>query len=470
MFSKILFYLYRLELKLSALGEKKSALKAQLQQTTRTMSNLRSSLSEEEKKKVEAKSHASRMEALVRNYEEKNQELEEREMEVRYRLQMLENTMPALMMWNMWRVMYQMQGAPAGGAATSQPTPQPPVPTYSAGNHLPPNVKAAIEREEDIVVKLKGLETKLANEEYQLEESREAEDLLKKKVRELERLLNTKEDSFAGAMNSQGSQLQNTEVFDKLSKMVKDRLEMDKRIKDLEHKEKLYQETLQQADSMFAEMEGGYTQQIQEKDEELKKKEQVLKERDMILRKYSAESVITSQLQEKIDALEGEVNRLKNSLSKREQEREMLEGEEQRLYKELQDCLEQLDDIKKNVEGPLRGELEAEKRRLRELDSTIKRKEKELEKKDEEHNKEVPSQSKTNKKTLESHVESLRKSQVPQKDVEALSKTISAQQTASRMLTSASPYIQPNAITVGAIHVFVYLFMALIAIKFSVTS
>ncbi|KAL1122855.1 hypothetical protein AAG570_003181 [Ranatra chinensis] len=328
-------------------------------------------MAEEEKKKVEARQHANRLEALVHSYEQKNFELEEREMEVKYRLQMLENTMPALMMWNMWRMMCAMQGT-TGGGSVQMGLP----PGLRPESATVDSTKGINAKEEELLVKLKALETKLGNENRLLEESRLAEEGLRRKVRELETMLNRKDDDIIEILDRDPEE--DVEVFEKLGKMARDRMDLDKRIKDLEMKEKLYQETLQQADTMFAEMEGGLTKQIREKDVELEEKESELQEIEAELvesqsrlKKASMFSEISEHLQEKIEALESEVTRLREDLNKRERERQALELEEKRLQKELQNCEEQLDSIKQTVEKPLRADLESEKRKSKALEGQL---------------------------------------------------------------------------------------------------
>nr|BAN21418.1 unkown protein [Riptortus pedestris] len=307
----------------------------------------------------EEKKQASRMESIVKNYEKKNQELEEREVEVRYRLQMLENTMPALMMWNMWRMMMAMQGQGVGaGVGVGGYPPSAPIPLAS-GNP----------KEEELILKLQALESRLNTENRMLQESRNAEEVLRNKVQDLERLLDSKDTNIMHILDRDA--LQDVEAFEKLSRMAKERVEMDRRIKDLELKEKMYQETLQQVDGMFADMEGNYTKQLQEKDDALYTKENQLAESEHKLRQASKLSEMNFQLQERLVQLESEMKRLTESLKKREAEREALEKEERRLNQELQDCLRELDVLKQEIEGPMKGQLEVQKKKALYLEEQL---------------------------------------------------------------------------------------------------
>lgn len=91
------------------MAEKKNDMQFQLQQHIRTISNLHNTFTELEKKKEEAIRKSLDMETLANEYEERNFELEEREMEVRYRLQMLESVLPALILWNVLAVLRHIQ-------------------------------------------------------------------------------------------------------------------------------------------------------------------------------------------------------------------------------------------------------------------------------------------------------------------------------------------------------------------------
>jgi hypothetical protein len=94
-----------LEVKLAAINEKKAGLQAQLQQERRTINRLRSTLSETERKEHKSEGQLNYLETVLNKYEQRNYDLEEREVELRHRLEMLENCMPALVMWNVWRLL-----------------------------------------------------------------------------------------------------------------------------------------------------------------------------------------------------------------------------------------------------------------------------------------------------------------------------------------------------------------------------
>lgn len=345
----------KLELKLSAVGEKKNCLKAQLEQLTREMA-----AREEEHKQT------TQMESLVKNYEKKNQELEEREMEVRYRLQMLENTMPALLMWNMWRMMVAMQqsqAAPIAGA--------PPGPTRPVIPPVPASLGPMNPKEEELVSKLQALEARLNTENRMLLESRNAEEALRNKVHDLEMILDSKDTNIIQILDRDPGQ--DIEAFEKMTKMAKERIEMKRRIKDLELKEHMYQETLQEFDGMFSDLEGNYTKQLKEKDDALSDKEAKLAETEFKLNQNKKVSAENAQLHEKLHQLEQEMKILTEALKKRESERDALEREERKLNQELQDCLAELENLKRQIEGPMLGQLEIQKKKGLQLEQELDR-------------------------------------------------------------------------------------------------
>ncbi|XP_069705022.1 janus kinase and microtubule-interacting protein 3 isoform X2 [Periplaneta americana] len=93
----------QLEGKLATLNERRAALQTLLQTERGAMSRLRESLSESERKQQEAKERMRCLELLLRRYETRNTELEERESAVRGRLELLQRSVPALLVWSMWR-------------------------------------------------------------------------------------------------------------------------------------------------------------------------------------------------------------------------------------------------------------------------------------------------------------------------------------------------------------------------------
>ncbi|KAK9508432.1 hypothetical protein O3M35_005992 [Rhynocoris fuscipes] len=313
----------------------------------------------------EERSHLSRMEQLVNTYEQKNQELEERELEVRYRLQMLENSMPALMMWNLWRMMMIQT---SGGAVTNiQP---PPGLTPHPGAYGRISGEAPHNREEELMAKLKSLEVKLSTETRLLEDSRLAENQLRKKIKDLEKMLVSKDNNILEILNRDPQEDQ--EIFEKLSKMAKERVDMDKRIRDLELKEKIYQETLQQADNMFAQMEGSFLKQIKEKDDLISAQESCITDSNSRLRQASKSNVLAEKLQEKLVKLDEETAQLRDLLVRKDQEKERLERQLANLETELRNTISELESVRQTIVGPLTDQVEFHRKRAQSLEQELR--------------------------------------------------------------------------------------------------
>ncbi|KAK9508430.1 hypothetical protein O3M35_005992 [Rhynocoris fuscipes] len=345
----------KLELKVSALSDKKKGLKKQVEDLRLEMSH----------RDNEERSHLSRMEQLVNTYEQKNQELEERELEVRYRLQMLENSMPALMMWNLWRMMMIQT---SGGAVTNiQP---PPGLTPHPGAYGRISGEAPHNREEELMAKLKSLEVKLSTETRLLEDSRLAENQLRKKIKDLEKMLVSKDNNILEILNRDPQEDQ--EIFEKLSKMAKERVDMDKRIRDLELKEKIYQETLQQADNMFAQMEGSFLKQIKEKDDLISAQESCITDSNSRLRQASKSNVLAEKLQEKLVKLDEETAQLRDLLVRKDQEKERLERQLANLETELRNTISELESVRQTIVGPLTDQVEFHRKRAQSLEQELR--------------------------------------------------------------------------------------------------
>lgn len=196
------------------------------------------------------------IETLMDLYEKKNRELEEREMEARYRLQLLENTMPALMMWNIWRLMLSSTGGSNLCANTASNNTNAPFSVFGFDNskEIDTDLLEVNNREEDLLSKMRQLEDKLDTQNKVLANCRLNEDTLRSKLQQMENWITGETAQPA----STEEQIAITKVFDKLSKMAHERMEMDQRIKDLELREKMFKETLEQADNFIAQMDAQF--------------------------------------------------------------------------------------------------------------------------------------------------------------------------------------------------------------------
>lgn len=418
-----MFTCFRLEFKLSALGEKKNCLKAQLEHLTHEMAD------QEQK--------ASRMETVLHDYEKQNHELEERELELRYKIKMLENSIPALMGWNMARMIMTMQAQTSAIQGLQGTLPQ----GTHMGGPLPIGVAPLSSEEEELHLKLQALEQRLDTENKLLQDSRNAEEALRNKIHDLEMILESKDTNILHILGRDPKG--DIAAFEKLSEMANERLELNRKIEDLETKQKMYQETFHQMDRMFSEMEGNYTKQLQEKDEQLYVKENQLAESEFKSHQNVQLNEINLQLQDKLSHMEQEILRLTDTLKKREAERLRLEEDEKRLNVELLESLAELDALKKEIQGPMKGQMEVQRRKTASLEQELEKAQNEKLTLEAEHQNEV----------LTAHPNTSEHPTGPSAPGQMSSPAPATGYTSDRT----------QALTHGVIHTFIYLFMAVLA-------
>jgi hypothetical protein len=319
-----------LEVELFTLSEKKADVQAQLQQERRTNNRLRSALFETKRKEHESKGQLSYFETVLNKYEQRNYDLEEREVELKHRLEMLENVIPVLVLWNVWRLMQNTgicriqfteeipsalvkvrNGNRDDSTENSGPNTslQLSVMWYSAHSDKEQSYRlrdveqehqrllaecheAEKERrtaEECLQSRLQFLEaqTDLLNAEIQ--RYKESEDTYKKRISELENetyfLKNGSELTINKATgpilevkaetelsDSQFDEVrlvrcENMECLRRLQELLQSEADMKKRINELEMKERAYMETLQQADELWSDTENSYKKSLSEAEE-----------------------------------------------------------------------------------------------------------------------------------------------------------------------------------------------------------
>uniref|UniRef100_A0A1B6M3K9 Janus kinase and microtubule-interacting protein C-terminal domain-containing protein n=2 Tax=Graphocephala atropunctata TaxID=36148 RepID=A0A1B6M3K9_9HEMI len=353
----------KLEVKLSALGEKKSDLQVQLQQNARTMSNLRSTLSEEERKRNEARQYAAKMEALVNRLEQQNFEMEEKEMEARYRLHTLESIVPAMVLYYLWRMLNAVR------------------PFLSDSKTL-----AIHGSNSDSVLVIKS--SKQDQEKHKKlrrnrQEKDEVQDSLRQGLQEIQQFLTSKqrgESVDCPNVTVDAAFLVIEELSDKCT-------ELKERIKELELKEKVYQETLLNEDEILNKMEMDYKHQLKCAEDELLHKQAELKKAEAQIKKCSGDRELETQFQERLNQLESEILQLQEVLLQKDKEKKVLEGEQIRLTVELEEAVESLEKFKENIEKPLREEVDNHRRKVRELLGDLDMREQEKNETEEMHRK-----------------------------------------------------------------------------------
>lgn len=332
--------IFRLEVKLYALAEKKNDLQFQLQQHIRIVSNLRNTLTELEKKKDEAYDKTYRMEMTINDLEERNFELEEREMDVRYRLQVLEAALPALIAWNVYICLKSFEKFLNSRQylllnALPQPTDLPvPNTLESQNNQLNAQIRV-LERElsekQNLISKLKDYESELRARIFELEEK-------------VNYLKSNQSPSWPGY---------------KVPRIMKNR------IQELELKEEVYVQTLQQADEMITDMENNFKKRLQEMENALVDKGWKLEECERKLAAISLTREMENHLVEKVQNLESEIGTLKHIIRSKEEEKQAWLENEKCLKEELDSLNISLALIKQN-ENDIKQKLEEERNIMKE--------------------------------------------------------------------------------------------------------
>jgi len=289
----LIYFCFRLENKYMTLTEKKNALQVELTTKAKEIETLRQELSEVDAKKCEARKHAASMEALVNKYEQRNFELEESEMETKCKLQILENAWPAVVLWNIWRVVCKHY-------RKSKPT--------------------------------KTVECV----EYPKETSEELD----------------------------------VDYLEKLRIMTGERMEMEKRIRDLEFKENVYQQTLQQADNILANVEEGYKRQIEELNAELAEKRKQLSDRETRMRLSADSRDREPELLDRIHGLETEVREFEHKLKAKDIEKQSWIRRETQLRGDMDQFVNEVCQTKAE-NAVLRNQLDCERMKFKDLRKDI---------------------------------------------------------------------------------------------------
>uniref|UniRef100_A0A1B6D1K9 Janus kinase and microtubule-interacting protein C-terminal domain-containing protein n=2 Tax=Clastoptera arizonana TaxID=38151 RepID=A0A1B6D1K9_9HEMI len=333
----------KLEVKLSALGEKKSDLQVQLQQNARTIFNLRSSLAEEERKKVEAKQGLARVEIVVSQLEQQNFELEEKEMELRCKLQVLEVTLPALMIWFLWKILNSDQPHTCYSNIVSK----------NILTLRDPTIQKESEEEESRIMlknKLKELEEKLEVDSLQLTESRDKERALKHRLEELERLVKFKDKTSTSVLSHHKPTDRETELESKCKTL-------EEKIKEYVMMEEKYKTTIREVDEFWTREKLEMRERIEDLEEKLVSKDKELDRVGGQMKRHSMGQVVELQLQENIEQLHQEMSDLREQLLHKEKENKRKEDAEKELWQQLNEAVEQIDYFKKDTEVSLKEEI-----------------------------------------------------------------------------------------------------------------
>lgn len=300
----------------------------------------------------EARNQATYWESMVGKYEERIYELEELECDLRHRLEVMEHTAPAILLFNMWQKMQQnpeldvtaealdrlkrgekRERSPARSKSRS---PQRRGCACSSAND---KIKMLEEERDRLIHQKKDMELKVHNLEAQLTN-----------VKNSNVVQNSK-----SVLSINSSDLEMMKIVQDLKERERD---MKKRIEELEHREAAYMETLQQADDIWADMEMKFKKRISQAEQS----EATM--RDRLRRLEKREPVDVGELEESERALAQRAERL-------ERDNNRLVTENKRLERELREIRE--DSLRRTdeVTGRLGVDLEREKRRAQHLEERL---------------------------------------------------------------------------------------------------
>jgi len=423
----------RLEVKLVTLSESKTDLESQLQQERRALGRLRSSLSKSERQEEESRRNLNYLEVMLNKYEQRNYDLEEHEVELRHLLEMLEGSIPALVIWNMWRILQDTrisrtdttsaamsrclvkvnntehrgggEGRP-NTALESSVTVCPPCPSTLDSSRFQeieaqgPRIETALigseevcrPTEERLRFQLQDLEAEVVLLKAEIQSCKESEEKYRQRISELEsELVDIKNgsqvdgskatDNAAEAELTQNEldvQLRrctNLECVIKAQELAESEASMKKRIVELETKERAYMETIQRADELWSDMETSYKRRISDSEvneSEMRETIKKLQESETRLRQAFRQDEENEMLLEKIQNMEENEKLLAERVRSLETEKNQIAEEINQLRDTLHSEQKELEKTKEMVAGPLKEELLKERRLSRSLQDEIK--------------------------------------------------------------------------------------------------
>jgi chromosome segregation ATPase len=423
----------RLEVKLITLNESKTDLESQLQQERRTLGRLRCALSKSERQEDESRRHLNYLEVMLNKYEQRNYDLEEREVELRHRLEMLESSIPALVIWNIWRIFQntrilhtdatstamsrclvkvtntENRGGGVDRPYTALETPVtvcPPCHSSLNSSRIQNNEVQGLRIETDLIgskevcrpieqlrFQLHDLETEVVLLKAEIQICKESEDKYSQRISELEDELDdirsgSQVDGIKVTENSAEADLTQNEIMDvqprictnlecviKAQEFTNSETNLKKRVVELELKDRAYMETLQRADELWSDMETSYKKRIasaEDSEAEMKETMRKLQESEAKLRQAFRQDDEKEMLLERVQNLEENEKILAEKFRCLETEKSQLTEEINHLRETLHSEQKELEKTKEMVAGPLKEELLKERKLSRSLQEEIK--------------------------------------------------------------------------------------------------
>jgi hypothetical protein len=428
-----------LEVKLVTLSESKAELESQLQQERRSLGRLRSALSNSERQEKESRRNLNYLEVMLNKYEQRNYDLEEREVDLRHRLETLEGSIPALVIWKMWRILQdtRISRSDAASSAMSKCLVKVTNAEHRGDGEIRPNtaldssVKVCPPRpstldlsgfqdvedqgprvetnligseevcrpiEERLRFQLQDLEAEVLLLKAEIQSCKESEEKYRQRISELEGELanikngsqvegSTATDNAAEAGLTQNEldvkprKCTNLECMVNAQELAESENSMKKRIVELEMKERAYMETLQRADELWSDMEISYKRRISDSEvneAEMRETIKKLQESETKLRQAFRQDEENEMLLEKIQNMEENEKMLAERVRSLETEKNQVAEEINQLRDSLLSEQKELEKTKEMVARPLKEELLKERRLSRSLQDEIKTVERDL--------------------------------------------------------------------------------------------
>lgn len=432
----------RLEVKLVTLSESKVDLESQLQQERRSLGRLRSALSKSERQEEESRRNLNYLEVMLNKYEQRNYDLEEREVDLRHSLEMLEGSIPALVFWNMWRIVqnirisrtdatsavmsrclvkvtdaeHRVDGEGRPSTVTSHQssvTVCPPCPSNLDSSRFQdvedqgPRIETAVTGSEEVCLpieerlrfQLQDLEAEVVLLKAEIQSCKESEEKYRQRISELEGELDdikcgSQVDSSKTSDSAAEAELTQNEMADlqlrrctnlecviKAQELAESVASMKKRVVELEMKERAYMETLQRADELWSDMETSYKRRISDSEvneAEMREMIKKLQESEAKIRQAYRQEEENEMLLEKIQSMEENDKILAERVRALETEKNQLAEEINQLRDSLHSEQKELEKTKEMVARPLKEQLLNERKLSRSLQDEIRTLERDL--------------------------------------------------------------------------------------------
>lgn len=327
----------RLEVKLNTINEKKLELQTQLQQNIRLINSLKNNIEENDRIKQEAQNKIESLETTIGCYEttlnkteQKNFELEEREIELKIRLGLLENILPVLILFNLNQIYErsrrmmakrcivdnfknQSKSSSCDNSLTLECTEL--SSPFSCTNYNP--TCSFTPRPIEHVQQMRIVHLHAETQTHFNEPSVKFNEYVDRncnitKVNNIACQCDLIENDYCEE-NSKS-----TKNCENCTNVLSDKEDLEKIIKDLKLKEKIYEHTMQEADEMLINMETQYKVQIENLENKINVNEIELKQLKNELFKEREDNDRTNnanvELNNKIKLKENEKKQLNNTL------------------------------------------------------------------------------------------------------------------------------------------------------------